>query len=54
MDVFRVHSWSGVLGAGAEIEELRWLGSAPDRALRLGSVLAREILPRLTRDGLIG
>jgi 8-oxo-dGTP diphosphatase len=53
MEVFSVGSWTGALVPAAEIEEIRWLESAVAPGLRLGSVLEREILPRLREWGRI-
>jgi 8-oxo-dGTP diphosphatase len=53
MQVFTVGTWRGALAPRAEIEEIRWLDGAPAPDLKLGSLLEREILPRLRQGGRI-
>jgi 8-oxo-dGTP diphosphatase len=53
MEVFSVGGWSGTPAPAAEIEEIRWLGAAVPPDVKLGSVLEREILPRLREWGRI-
>jgi 8-oxo-dGTP diphosphatase len=53
MEVFSVGGWSGTPAPAAEIEEIRWLGASIPPDVKLGSVLEREILPRLREWGRI-
>ena len=53
MRVFTVGAWTGTVAPAAEVEEIRWLDAAGAAQLRLGSLLEREILPRLREWGRI-
>jgi len=53
MDVFMVKQWHGEIHSGAEVEELRWLGSSPPKDVVIGSISLHEIIPRLKEQGLI-
>ncbi len=53
MDVFLVMSWEGEIRPGEEVEEVRWLGSTPGEGVRVGSIFAHHVIPKLKERGLI-
>lgn len=53
MEVFRVLRWAGEIRPSSEIEEICWVTSHVPEGLRLGSIFAHEVIPRLKREGAI-
>ena len=53
MEVFFVETWTGDIVADNEIEELRWITSVPDPAVKLGSIFEHKVIPRLKALDLI-
>jgi mutator protein MutT len=51
MDVFRVGAWQGEPHPSCEVEEIAWITSADE--VRLGSIFAHEVVPRLRAAGLL-
>lgn len=53
MDVFLVESWTGEIKPDHEVEEIRWIDSRDFGHLKIGSIIAHEVIPRLKEQGLI-
>ncbi|HEY1074447.1 MAG TPA: NUDIX domain-containing protein [Patescibacteria group bacterium] len=53
LKVFVVTQWESEPTPSSEVEELAWITSAPPRGMKLGSIFAHEILPRLKALNLI-
>jgi 8-oxo-dGTP diphosphatase len=53
MSVFTVKEWSGEPTADNEVEEIRWITSQPDDAIKVGSIFEHEVIPRLKAANLI-
>jgi 8-oxo-dGTP pyrophosphatase MutT (NUDIX family) len=53
MDVYLVRSWDGEIQPGEEVEEVRWVTSVPDEGVRIGSIFAHHVIPKLKERGLI-
>ncbi len=53
MEVFMVNSWKGNITASSEVEDIRWITSFVPPELKVGSIFAHEVLPRLKASGLI-
>jgi mutator protein MutT len=53
MQVFRVHAWEGEPTPDNEVEEIRWITSANEEGLKLGSIFEHEVIPRLKAANLI-
>ncbi len=47
MDAFLVKSWSGQIEPDNEIEEVKWLGSDIPVGVKIGSIMEKEIIPKL-------
>jgi hypothetical protein len=53
MHVFFVHQWEHTPLASAEIEEIRWINSSDLATMKIGSIFAHEVIPRLHTTGYI-
>ncbi len=53
MEVFTVKEWSGEIVASREVEEVGWITSGDLERLKVGSIFASEVVPRLKERGLI-
>ena len=53
MEVFMVNNWVGEITANSEVEEIRWVTSSMPADLKVGSIFAHEVLPRLKTLGLV-
>jgi 8-oxo-dGTP diphosphatase len=53
MDVFTVSRWAGEPMADNEVEDVRWVTSANEDGLKLGSIFEHEVIPRLKTADLI-
>lgn len=53
MEVFVVKSWEGVPTPDNEVEEIRWITSAPEQGIKIGSIFEHEVIPRLKTAHLI-
>lgn len=53
MEVFVVNSWEGEPTPDNEVEEIRWITSAPEKGVKIGSIFEHEVIPRLKTDNLI-
>ena len=51
--VFTVRAWQGEPRASSEVEEIFWLTSQIPEGMKVGSIVAHEIIPRLKAQGLI-
>lgn len=52
MDVFLTHNIGDII-PGSEVEEVRWLSSEIPADVKVGSIFAHEVLPRLKEQGLV-
>ena len=52
MDVFMVKNAGNVV-PDSEVEEIRWISSDIPSDIRVGSIFAHEVLPRLKEQGLV-
>jgi mutator protein MutT len=50
---FIVKKWRGEVRPDNEVEEIRWITSIIPTEMKLGSIFAHEIIPRLKKRGLI-
>lgn len=50
MDVFIVKSWTGEIRPASEIEEILWIDSEAAKSMKIGSIFAHEVIPRLKRE----
>lgn len=53
MDVFTVNRFSGEPTPSSEVEEIAWINSDIPEGMQIGSIFAKEIIPRLVSNGLI-
>jgi len=53
MEVFTVNSWQGEPTADNEVEEIRWVHSQPEDGIKLGSIFAHDVIPRLKEADVI-
>lgn len=53
MEVFTVDKWEGTIIASSEVEEIMWITSLVPPELKVGSIFAHEVLPRLKALGLV-
>lgn len=53
MDVFIVKNWQGKATPDNEVEEIKWITSSDAANLKLGSVFAHDVVPRLKDADLI-
>lgn len=53
MEVFVVKSWEGEPTPDNEVEEIRWITSAPEQGIKIGSIFEHEVIPRLKTAHLI-
>jgi 8-oxo-dGTP pyrophosphatase MutT (NUDIX family) len=51
MDICLVERWQGEPAPSHEVDELQWVTSKP--AVKIGSVIEHEVIPRLKAEGLI-
>jgi 8-oxo-dGTP pyrophosphatase MutT (NUDIX family) len=53
MHVFIVESWQGEPEPDSEVEAIRWLTSKLPADIKVGTIFAHEVIPRLKAQGLI-
>jgi mutator protein MutT len=53
MSVYIVNNYAGEIRPQSEIEENMWVDSQTATTIKLGSIFAHEIIPRLKKSGLI-
>jgi len=53
MEVFTVKTWSGKIKQDNEVEKVLWLTSKIPEGLKVGSIIEKEIIPRLKEKDLI-
>lgn len=53
MYVFFVREWICVIKPQNEIEEILWIDSNPPKKIKIGSIFAKQVLPRLKKQHLI-
>jgi 8-oxo-dGTP diphosphatase len=53
MTVFVVKNWLGEPAASSEVEEIAWIDSDIPVDMKLGSIFAHDVIPRLKEKGLI-
>ncbi len=53
MDVFLIPEWKGEPRASNEIEEIRWVDTEQASNMKMGSIFAHEVIPRLNSAKLI-
>lgn len=53
MEVFKVQKWRENISPNSEVEEIFWLSSHVPENMQVGSIFEHEVLPKLTRAGII-
>lgn len=53
MQVYMVKQWEGEPTPDNEVEEIRWITSANEEGLKIGSIFEHEVIPRLKAANLI-
>jgi hypothetical protein len=53
MYVFMVKQWQGEIAPAHEIERLAWVDSRIPTEIKIGSIFAEEVIPKLKNQGLI-
>lgn len=53
MNVFIVNNWQGEPIASSEVEEIAWIDSAIPEDMKVGSIFAHDVIPKLKEEGLI-
>jgi mutator protein MutT len=53
MYVFMVKQWQGEIVPAHEIERLAWVDSRMPTEIKIGSIFAEEVIPKLKNQGLI-
>lgn len=53
MEVFRVNKWQGEIVPNNEVEEFAWVTSDNTDGLKIGSIIEKEVIPKLKQMDLI-